>query len=295
MSIRNIKEQVRDHGLLTEQHTQWLLQQAQADTSHKDGKLHPSSISGCPTAAAFNILGFTLGGVMHDATVQRIFDLGHAVHQMLQYQYHKAGLLSVDIKGKPLVEVPLAIPEYDLVGHADGILDKKVYGQPAVLEIKSINSNALLKLNAPKEEHKLQAACYVMALAKIIDGSRIVIFVYYGKNDSKIKEFKYTVTDTDVQRVEDRVKLIKELVAKFVEEGIVPPPYFDNPNNIPCRYCGWQSACHDTLHRDGWLKAIKEKYYVPSQTAKKVTDKKPAPKKPAPKRKLPPKLKKRGS
>jgi predicted RecB family nuclease len=233
-------------------------------------------ISGCPTAAAYDILGFSLGASTHNAGVQRIFDLGTAIHQMLQEQYSKASLLKVDKKGNPMVEVAVAIPEWDLVGHADGIVGKHVYGKYAVLEVKSINSNAFTSLKAPKEEHKMQSAAYVIALAKELEGSRLAIVVYYSKNDSKIKEFKYVVTDTDIQRVEDRVKLIKDLIRKFVEEGIVPEPYFDNANKIPCCYCRWQSACHDSLHRHSWVVQVKEAYYA---TPKKAKTKKPETKK----------------
>lgn len=258
-------------GPIIRAHTKYLIKANEADDSHRDGKLHPSMIAGCPTAAVIGIL--LLQTANHDPNLLRIFGLGTAIHIMLQAELQAAGVIATLNDGSIAIEVPLSMPEYDLVGHADGIvwITKDKVG---VLEIKSINSMAFAKLEEPKPEHKIQAACYVMALADELDGSKTVVFMYYSKNDSKLKEFHYVVTPKDEQYVLDRIVKIKQMIKEYKEDPKAPEPYYDKMSSPACRYCSYKPNCHDTFFRRDWNKKLKNEPLVA-----------PKPRSPAPKSK----------
>ncbi len=280
-SIANIKKQAKAEGKMIQRHNRMAIKEAEGDDSHWDGKYHPSMISGCATAAAYQILGFLKGKKTPDAKVLRIFALGTAIHEMLQAQFVRYEMLDD-------VEAPIAFTSdggCEVVGHADGIVKAEIYGKQAVLEIKSINSNALAKVNEPKPEHKIQAACYVRGLREAGLDVDSVVFIYYGKDTSEIKEFPYTPTPADFKQIESRIERIKKMIAKFQASGDIPEPAYTAPSQLPCRYCGWKTECHATFERQAFADQMKKEHFDAKPTEAKKKAQKVARK--APKRKLP--------
>jgi hypothetical protein len=118
-------------------------------------------------------MGFTIPGAPFDARLLRIFDVGHAVHDMLQRQFISAGMVpsipwpvgrvltsvNADFStvshaipaGYPghAVEVPIEDEEYKLRGTLDVIFDLK--GAKFVGEIKTKHSGSFAKMQDAQE------------------------------------------------------------------------------------------------------------------------------------------------
>jgi hypothetical protein len=260
VSARAVAKAIKRHGKIVTAYEKFMCQapvKGDEEDSHSDGLIHPSSISGCMTRAVYTSLGFPLLGKV-DARAIRIFALGTAVHRLLQKDLHKAGLLSVDEKGNPKVEVKIWVPEFHLTGHIDGIIAKHVHGCQKVLEIKSINSNALESLKEPKEEHKIQAGCYVFACKRMkelqdVDG---VIYLYYGKNDSELVEFDYRVSDGLLATVEKKLREMWDMLLEFSKFQALPPPLYNDPAIAPCKWCERKMVCFSTFDRQAYADRV---------------------------------------
>jgi hypothetical protein len=273
VSIRNIKASAKASTLvgLIPCYDKYLIERAKQDTSHRDGYLHPSFLSGCMTNAALTLLGFELPASVADARALRIFALGHAIHRVIQQDFIQAGFIEV-INGVRQVEVPLSIPAINLVGHADGIIaEGAIPGVPrAVLEIKSINSNAFRGLKEPKPEHKIQAGAYAEAL-----GIEYVLFVYYAKDTSDLAAFLHRVTPRDRSEVFRRATEIQGKVTSWKERQEFPAPCFDASSKPPCSWCVWQRVCHSTFEREAYITRMKESTDAPQKATQGKAVKKP--------------------
>jgi CRISPR/Cas system-associated exonuclease Cas4 (RecB family) len=170
-----------------------------------------------------------------------------------------------------------------MVGHVDAIVE--IGGKRYVVEIKSVNSNRWAKMTGPEEHHKIQAACYVKGCEKLLNGSKDVIFVYYSKDTSEIKEYIVTVTDKEYNTVKMKRDKITALMSDYNRKGEIPAPCYEDANKPPCRYCPWKAKCHSTLDREAWIASLKEK--PRAIEAPQQADITPKPAAPAPPRRLP--------
>jgi hypothetical protein len=107
--------------------------------------------------------------------VLRIFDNGHNVHNRLQRYLKEIGILKQ-------AEIPVENAEYEIKGHADGIIE--IEGIEGVLEIKSMNANQFYSSYEPKPEHLIQINIYMFCL-KIPNGC----LLYECKDNQELKEF----------------------------------------------------------------------------------------------------------
>lgn len=130
--------------------------------------------------------------------VQRIFDNGSHVHTRLQEYLSKIGILKQ-------VEVPVENREYNIRGHADGIIE--ISGAKGVLEIKSINQNQFFALLAPKPDHLVQLNVYMFCL-----GIPRGVILYECKNDQELKEFFVKQDDAILKPVLEKIRLVQECI-----------------------------------------------------------------------------------
>jgi hypothetical protein len=107
--------------------------------------------------------------------ILRVFDNGHAVHRRLLGYLDGIGVLKES-------EAPVQNEEYEIVGHADGIIVME--GQEGVLEIKSMNSRGFYSAHEPKPEHLVQVNIYMFCL-----GIPRGCLLYECKDNQKLKEF----------------------------------------------------------------------------------------------------------
>jgi hypothetical protein len=280
MSIRDIRQQAVQGGIITRSLEAWRLKHEREHGRKPDGYWHPSSLSGCPTASVYEKLGFVLPGAPFDARLLRIFDVGHAVHDMLQGQFIKAGIVPLIQWPEPLthrtyaynglyteervpagelfpaVEVPIQDEEYKLRGTLDVIFEIKALR--FVGELKTKHSSSFAKMQDAQEEHKVQACCYHW---KALDNKWVntdyAVCLYFSKDDSHIAEFKVPMTETRIKALKDKIDLMNAMVFEYTAHDKFPEPYYKEPQKPPCRNCKWAQGCHATLERQAWIDLIK--------------------------------------
>jgi hypothetical protein len=163
---------------------------------------HPSSLH----LSAFELYHRYLegdGNRQFDSRTLRIFDNGHAVHSRLQGYLTEIGVLKQ-------AEVPVENEEYEIRGHADGIID--INGASGVLEIKSMNSNQFYSAFEPKEDHLIQVNVYMFCL----DIPRACL-LYECKDNQEVKEF-YVKQDISVLKpILEKIKFVQECLRNEAE------------------------------------------------------------------------------
>ena len=288
MSIREIRQrqEAQSDTRVLAAHTNWLLKRSAGETRNTeeeiekadailalggtlvrpekgitDGCLHPSSISGCMTRVVLQkiVAPYLPVVTTPDPRSQKIFDLGTAIHAMLQAQLWLAGVVDKDGYGMPMVEVSALSEELNLAGTADFVVKKGVYSKTArgVGELKSMNSNKFRTLKEPLPEHVFQAAgCYGILLGGL--GVEFVSFIYYAKDTSEMKEFYEPIHDGVKKQAVERIKNIGELEQEVVTTCKLPKPLMDK-SSTACRYCPMNRVCHDTFFRADAQKLFEEK------------------------------------
>ncbi|KKN98622.1 hypothetical protein LCGC14_0147340 [marine sediment metagenome] len=137
--------------------------------------------------------------------LHRIFRNGHTVHDRLQYLFGKA------YPGNFEAEVPVSVKEYEIFGHADGVLTTKV--GTFVIEIKSAASGSLASLTKPKLFHERQATCYAKGL-----GLNRILFLYENKDNQTLIPLFVNVSDITWGSVEKLINSVKS----DIEKGVLP-------------------------------------------------------------------------
>lgn len=122
---------------------------------------------------------------------------------------------------------------YNLRFMCDGIIkhDDEYY----ILEIKTESTYKFDNHDSPFQAHKMQAACYSLAL-----GIEQVIFLYENRDILQKKAFLVEVTDDMLDEVIDKIAECNE----YISSDIVPPKS-DLPKD--CQYCKYKRQCR----RDG--------------------------------------------
>ena len=227
---------------------------------HTDEFYHPSAVSEfCARKLAFKFLKDENGNQKHvpvskkTAATYRKFDNGHYVHDRIQTQFTQAGLiklcekkhgLELGLKGKlnpttkanwkvddALVEVPLFIEKYKVIGHCDGILN---YPDEPILEIKSINKDGFSYLTDAKPEHVLQVHLYMWAMKR-----ERALVLYECKDNQDVKQYW-------IKRDRDKLIEVAKLLAyteKCVQENRIPQMQFKDKTNPPCIWCEYKGFC----------------------------------------------------
>ena len=157
MSLKKIFKALKDGGIVVPKLNKYLLTIGDdADRNH--GYNSPSGVSSCPRGLFYTRTGVKKDGVI-DPRTRRIFDNGHHVHDRLQTYLKEEGCLIMD-------ETPVWNKALKILGHCDGILRVNKFTL-AILEIKSINTNAFSHLTGAKPEHQMQAQVYMYCLEKL--------------------------------------------------------------------------------------------------------------------------------
>jgi CRISPR/Cas system-associated exonuclease Cas4 (RecB family) len=202
--------------------------------------IHPSQLPHPCLLKTYNEMTGKEGQEKIEARTMLIFDMGHAIHDMLQSygrmgawgpEYHHEVRLSKDLQ--ELSETLM------IEGHADAenilVIDDipdspYIYEVGLVHEYKSINSNGFEKLTRPKPEHKVQAMVYAAALNR-----PIVVYLYFNKNDSNIADFPVAFEPELWTVIEGKARLLK---SHF--ESKTPPPA---STGFHCNQCPYVYGC----------------------------------------------------
>jgi len=158
---------------------------------------HPSSLHK-PADELYRLYLEGDNGEVFEPRILRIFDNGHAVHRRLQEYLSRAGVLIE-------AETPVRNEEYEIVGHADGIVEVK--GKRGVLEIKSMNASTFHSTYEPKPEHLVQVNVYMFCLSL-----RRGVLLYECKDDQNLKEF-YVMQDRAIlDPILDKIRSVQNRI-----------------------------------------------------------------------------------
>ncbi len=201
---------------------------------------------------------------MSDINMQRRFDLGHAVHAMIQTEFElfcdwmnrTAGRVVItfhrEVGINPSVG-PLAA-QWEMFSHCDGVFvfwhEGEQYLRVAA-EIKTKSGDEFKKLQKPDEEHQEQGCFYQAAL-----DVPLIWFVYYNKSNSN-----YTKSEPPWFYQFD-ANLWNNLQTRFYGSmqhraaGTLP----DRNEGIHCRWCPFSYKCQPSI-------ATRSRTFLPQTTA----------------------------
>lgn len=215
-------------------------------TDHwNDGKIHPSSIHGCPRYLVYKILKET-GKKKIVPQLQRIFDNGTMVHHRIQSYLRNMGILSKKFGGRevPGLEVQLKkldkAKEFNIAGSIDAMIK---LAKRFVVEIKSMSPNQFYALTKPKLEHLWQGNTYMMTT----EVPRC-IFLYEAKDNQAMKEFIIKPDDNIVYDIQNKCKRCTE----WAEAKVIPKRHKDIENakvyggKSYCRQCEMYDVCYNS-------------------------------------------------
>lgn len=226
--------------------------QANASIREPDGKWHPSSIFACDRKALYERRGVEQTNPKDDRSGRVLF-IGSRWHEIVQ----AAVIEHVKDADQVLTEVPVELPELNIVGHADQLIR---FGDVWELEeYKSISSNGFRYLKGPKPEHVSQAYTYMYALRTqgvptdegglrkpippLGDSLTTVRFVYISKDDLKIAEYVVPWDPAFEAVLRQKVTTLDRYVADPIS---LPPrlPLEKGKKNWLCAgYCEFRDRC----------------------------------------------------
>lgn len=191
----------------------------QIDDGRNTGFLSPSemSISKCDRRMVYKLLK-TPRSPLIPVSLRKIFDMGHAVHDVIQRLMHEQ---DKDFKS----EETAALEGTKISGSCDGRLGRKG------LEIKSISHSGFVKIRSPKKEHKKQASTYAASL-----DLNQVLFVYYDKRTGDVAPMLNVPCSSDIKETKERAKRVEALA----ESGVLP----DRVSGWGCQTCAYDYTCN---------------------------------------------------
>lgn len=208
----------------------------------------PSSIGGCLRNIYYQLCGAEVDNTSKDYCLIGIGESGTDRHERIQTAISKmkeegfnCDWLDVEevikelkpegtkVIAKSGMETKCFNDLYNLSFLCDGVV--RYNGELYIIEIKTETSFKYSAHEEPFPEHKMQAACYSLAL-----GINKVIFIYENRDTCDKKAYLVNVSDKLIDSVIDKI----ELCDGFIDEGEVPPK-----SDIVkhCQYCNYKTQC----------------------------------------------------
>jgi CRISPR/Cas system-associated exonuclease Cas4 (RecB family) len=202
--------------------------------------IHPSQLPHPCMLKVWNEMTGVEGHEKIEPRTRLIFDIGHAVHHMMQtYGAHGAwGDVFYKPESKLTGEIQPLSEELMIEGSADAeniiivdnIPNAPIYEVGVVHEYKTINTDGYGKLSRPKPEHKQQATIY----AKVLNRP-IVVYLYLNKNDSSLKDFPVEFDPAQWNTLEHKARLL----VQYFDAGQPPPA----ETGYHCQQCPYSYGC----------------------------------------------------
>ncbi len=216
----------------------------------RQGIFHPSAVGMC---ARKNVYEFTRapqdrGSIPGD--LQEIFDMGHAVHEIVQTRMEKMGVrmarrgisfkFSKEVRYDPFTDYLYL--NYGIGGTTDGIIEVEQKGacQRGILEIKSIGDDGWQKLTGAKEDHLDQATLYAFRY-----NCPIIWIWYYNKNTSKRRVFPYVYDPARLLRI------LEERYAIWLQHALDGTLPEREESYFGCKDCSYHQICKPSIRRKG--------------------------------------------
>lgn len=191
------------------------------------GVFHPSQLlDGCMRQMTYDLLGTIPsdpGKRVIGPELQRVFDVGTWYHVYMQNILYNMGYLKQ-------AEVPVVNPEKYLNGKADGLFKDDVFGEPVVLEIKTMNNwNFSKAIYRPFKKHEFQASLYAREL-----GAKKVLYLYINKDTSEIRDFLMPLNEEQLAIADKKMSnVISNVEAKTLPTRTCSDKFCDNAISCP--------------------------------------------------------------
>jgi CRISPR/Cas system-associated exonuclease Cas4 (RecB family) len=226
--------------------------------------IHPSQLPGPCLLRIYNEMIGLPQSDKTDAKGRMIFDIGTAIHEILQasgwsgfpddpeqvtdaavnvmmMKYGLGGAWGDDYESEVTVSshTHALAKELMIEGHVDAeniLRIDDVPGLPYVFEVglvheyKSINQNGFDKLTRPKPEHTTQATIYAAVLDR-----PVVVYLYVNKNDSNMADFPVAFDPTIWEPLKQKCVTLKS----YFETQTTPPATI----NYGCKDCRYAFSC----------------------------------------------------
>lgn len=209
------------------------------------GGVHASEISKCQRRLVYSLRPGPRPQRKISKTWRRRFQMGHAIHDMLQKSFHQwardSGYLI-----QFLDEVPIEPHLQELAGrlninsNTDGIFSIRDPGTHreigrVLLEIKSKSAEEYRKLKEPEPDHVEQVTLYMACLrvpfAWLLYLDKGTMAYTPSNHPNFLLEFDPKLW----AELEDRI----QVATAMAEDGVTP----DRTEGIHCEFCPWSSEC----------------------------------------------------
>lgn len=200
--------------------------------------IHPSALySSCLLKIYYEAIGVQ-AQLVHEARDLFIFDIGTAVHDMLQ-RFGKEGAWGEYYKAEVAIGETELAKSLMIEGHADAdniIVIDDIPGAPifevgVVHEYKTINNAGFDGLKGkPKPGHVQQATIYSACLDR-----PVVVYLYFNKDNSNLQDFPIAYQPEVWEKMSQKVLAVKNAI----ETGTPPP----GSVGYDCSQCAYVYQC----------------------------------------------------
>lgn len=226
-----------DHWSLGKVLNDYLRSLNDVTSTRKSGIYSPSSLSKCERALWYNRMGYEQHAVLEPKT-RFNFDIGHAVHQLLN-RYVLAAL-----PGIARVEVDAALEHYGIHGELDfELLFEPEGAARRIIDFKTIKSTKFTELRQPvispsgtvspvsMTDYVWQLHAYMAAR-----NCRLGTLFYVNKDTAEWFEARMTFSRAVWEKIEDRIIRVEEAIVSGVPPKRINDSFF-------CPSCAWWYAC----------------------------------------------------
>lgn len=199
----------------------YLLKKNEEDDGRNTGFLSPSSlcISKCDRRMWYKRKKYKRQANI-EPNLRRIFDMGHAVHDVIQTLVHEG---SPEFRSEVTATLAPSIK-----GSCDGVEADEG------MEIKSISNKGYHSVRGPKTPHHRQGSIYGAAL-----NLKKVLYVYYNKSTGDVKTVYKAVDHKYVGSIVERAQNIEDKI----EQGEIP----ERSAGYGCLTCPYKIPCNPDL------------------------------------------------
>lgn len=213
---------------------------AKKPRDNRQGYFHPSTIGMCGRRNVYEFIR-TPALPTIDPDDLEIFNMGYAVHAMIQDQLHK---LDVALNPKKISYTFLhevagvnvtdtLFQNYTIGGTTDGLLEiwGDTWKQRGIVEIKSIGSKGFLALHGPKEDHVLQAHLYCFRF------DCPMMWIWYMNKDNSRRKVYPIVYQPDL--FDEAIKRFESWIAHVAAKTLPPR----EESFYSCPRCEYRNVC----------------------------------------------------
>ena len=212
--------------------------------------IHASEISGCKRIPVYSLMGTPRvpNKTGSNPNMLMRFRIGHAVHAMLQNDWHRiaarsGGYITFEDEVKINPKLGGVAAEWRMHSSCDGVITLWAPNGAGILvpvvrvgiEIKTASHGEFDKLRGPKSDHEEQTCFYMRAL----DLPLMWVF-YYNKSNSSITPSKTPfLYSFDRSMWEDKLEMRFAEVMDMADRGELPP----RTEGMQCSWCAYAHTC----------------------------------------------------